>query len=240
MADKKIIAVVGATGQQGSGLVKAILADPAGGFAARAIARDPNSDKAKELARLGAEVVAWDVDDDESLKRAFAGAHGAYCVTFFWAHFSPERETAQGTAMARAAEAAGVKHVIWSTLEDSRKWIPLTDNRMPTLKEKYKVPHFDAKGEADQVFSSLGVPTAFLLTSFYSTGTSPTSSAPRATSTFRAGSTPGSRPSAPGSAKTRDAFPSSSDTLWREDSRACPDPSLPPPCSPGRRIGRLH
>ncbi len=167
MADKKIIAVVGATGQQGSGLVKAILADPAGGFAARAITRDPNSDKARELARLGAEVVAGDVDDEESLKRAFAGAYGAYCVTFYWAHMSPEKEKAEAAALARAAKAAGVKHVIWSTLEDSRKWIPLSDNRMPTLMEQYKVPHFDAKGEADQVFTSLGVPTTFLLTSFY-------------------------------------------------------------------------
>ena len=167
MADKKIIAVVGATGQQGSGLVKAILADPSGGFVARAITRDPNADKAKALARLGAEVVAGDVDDEESLKKAFAGAYGAYCVTFYWAHMSPEKEKAQATAMARAAKAAGVKHVIWSTLEDSRKWIPLSDTRMPTLMERYKVPHFDAKGEADQVFTSLGVPTTFLLTSFY-------------------------------------------------------------------------
>ena len=167
MAEQKVIAVVGATGQQGSGLVKAILADPAGGFAARAITRDPNSDKAKELARLGAEVVAGDVDDEESLKRAFAGAYGAYCVTFFWAHFSPEKEKAQAAAMARAAKAAGVKHVIWSTLEDSRKYIPLDDSRMPTLQGQYKVPHFDAKGEADQIFTSIGVPTTFLLTSFY-------------------------------------------------------------------------
>jgi uncharacterized protein YbjT (DUF2867 family) len=167
MADRKIIAVVGATGAQGSGLVKAILADPSGGFAARAITRDPNSAKAKELARLGAEVVAGDVDDEASLQKAFTGAYGAYCVTFFWAHFSPEKEKAHAAAMARAAKAAGVKHVIWSTLEDSRKWIPLSDNRMPTLMGQYKVPHFDAKGESDQVFTSLGVPVTFLLTSFY-------------------------------------------------------------------------
>ena len=165
MADKKIIAVVGATGQQGSGLVKAILADPSGGFAARAITRDPNSEKARELARLGAEVVAGDVDDEESLKRAFAGAYGAYCVTFFWAHFSPDKEKAQAAAMARAAKAAGVQHVIWSTLEDSRKWIPLGDDRMPTLMGQYKVPHFDAKAEADAAFA--GLPTTYLLTSFY-------------------------------------------------------------------------
>jgi len=167
MADKKIIAVVGATGAQGSGLVKAILADPSGGFSARAITRDPNSEKARELARLGAEVVAGDVDDEASLTKAFAGAYGAYCVTFFWAHFSPQKELAEATAMARAAKAAGVKHVIWSTLEDSRKWIPLEDNRMPTLQGKYKVPHFDSKGDADQVFTAQGVPTTFLLTSFY-------------------------------------------------------------------------
>src|SRR6202034_4841968 len=95
MAEKKVIAVVGATGAQGGGLVRAILADPDGGFAARAITRDPSSDKAKELAALGAEVVAGDVDDEASLAKAFAGAHGAFCVTFFWAHFSPEKELAE-------------------------------------------------------------------------------------------------------------------------------------------------
>ena len=146
MADKKIIAVVGATGQQGSGLVRAILADPSGGFAARAITRDPNSDKAKELARLGAEVVAGDVDDEASLTKAFAGAHGAYCVTFFWEHFSPEKEMAQATAMAKAAKAAGVKHVIWSTLEDTRKWVPLNDNRMPTLQGQVQGPALRRQG----------------------------------------------------------------------------------------------
>lgn len=167
MAEKKIIAVVGATGAQGGGLVRAILSDPNGGFTARAITRDVNSDKAKELAKLGAEVVAGDVDDVESLKRAFKGAYGAYCVTFFWAHFSPDKEIANATAMARAAKEAGIQHAIWSTFEDTRKWVPLSDNRMPTLMGKYKVPHFDAKADADHAFTDLGVPTTFLLTSFY-------------------------------------------------------------------------
>jgi uncharacterized protein YbjT (DUF2867 family) len=167
MPDKKVIAVVGATGAQGGGLVRAILSHPSSGFAARAITRDVNSGKAKELAKLGAEVVAADVDDVESLKRAFHGAHGAYCVTFFWAHFSPEKEIAEAPAMAQAAKHAGLEHVIWSTLEDTRKWVPLSDNRMPTLMGKYKVPHFDAKGEADQVFRDLTLPVSFLLTSFY-------------------------------------------------------------------------
>jgi len=88
-------------------------------------------------------------------------------VTFFWTHLSPEKELAEAGAMAQAAKRAGVKHVIWSTLEDTRKWVPLSDDRMPTLMGKYKVPHFDAKGEADGLFTQLGVPTTFLLTSFY-------------------------------------------------------------------------
>jgi uncharacterized protein YbjT (DUF2867 family) len=167
MAEKKIIAVIGATGAQGGGLVRAILNDKSGGFMARAITRDPKSEKAKELAKMGAEVVAANVDDEGSLKEAFAGAHGAFCVTFFWAHFKPEQEIAEATAMARAAKAAGVKHVIWSTLEDTRKWVPLSDNRMPTLGGKYKVPHFDGKGEADKIFGQVGAPTTCLLTSFY-------------------------------------------------------------------------
>ncbi len=167
MAEKKIIAVVGATGAQGGGLVRAIMSDKGSRFTARALTRDVDSDKAKALAALGAEVVTADVDDAESLKRAFAGAYGAFCVTFFWAHFSPEKELTQARAMAQAAKHAGLQHVIWSTLEDTRKWVPLSDSRMPTLMDKYKVPHFDAKGEADQVFSEVGVPATFLLTSFY-------------------------------------------------------------------------
>ncbi len=167
MAEQKIIAVVGATGAQGGGLVRAILADRAGGFAARAITRKPDSDKARALAAAGAEVVAADLDDEASLARAFGGAHGAFCVTNFWEHFSPEKEQAQARNMAAAAKAAGVKHVIWSTLEDTRRWIPLDDDRMPTLMGRYKVPHFDGKGEADAFFTAAGVPTTFLLTSFY-------------------------------------------------------------------------
>lgn len=167
MAEKKIIAVLGATGAQGGGLVRAILADPIGGFAARALTRDVNSEKAKALARQGADVVATDVDNPESLKKAFADAYGAFCVTFYWAHFSPEKEFAEAKSIAEAAKQAGAKHVIWSTLEDTRNWVPLSDNRMPTLMKNYKVPHFDAKGEADGVFTGMGLPVTLLLTSFY-------------------------------------------------------------------------
>jgi uncharacterized protein YbjT (DUF2867 family) len=74
MSDKKIIAVLGATGAQGGGLVRAILNDKSGGFTARAITRNVNSDKAKALASRGAEVVSADNDNEESLKKAFNGA----------------------------------------------------------------------------------------------------------------------------------------------------------------------
>jgi uncharacterized protein YbjT (DUF2867 family) len=167
MADKKIIAVIGATGAQGGGLVRAIHADPNSPFRARAITRNPGSDAAKALAKLGAEVVDGDVDDAASIERAFTGAHGAFCVTFFWAHLSAEKEMAEARLMAEAARKTKVAHLIWSTLEDTRKWVPLGDTRMPTLLGKYKVPHFDAKGEADQFFIKAGVPTTFYYASFY-------------------------------------------------------------------------
>src|SRR5438128_2362507 len=167
MPEKKIVTVLGATGAQGGGLVRAIQGDPDSPFHARAVTRDAHSEKARGLAALGAEVVSADVDDEESLKRAFDGATAAYCITFYWApHFSPERELAEAQNMARAAKAAGIAHVIWSTLEDTRKWVPLSDNRMPTLMGKYKVPHFDGKGEADSHFTA-SAPTTLLLTSFY-------------------------------------------------------------------------
>ena len=165
MTQRKTIAVIGATGAQGGGLVRAILADPQGGFAARAVTRDVDSDKAKELAALGAEVVAADVDDEQSLARAFEGAYGAYCVTFYWAHFKPELEISQARNMAGAARAARLSHVVWSTLEDTRTIV--RPDEMPTLMGKYKVPHFDDKAEADRFFRESGVPTTFLYASYY-------------------------------------------------------------------------
>lgn len=116
---------------------------------------------------MGALVARGDVDDERSLIEAFHGAYGAFCVTFFWAHFSPEKEAASARNMAQAAKTTGVQHAIWSTLEDTRQWIPLSDNRMPTLMDRYKVPHFDSKGDSNHLFTDLGVPVTFLLTSFY-------------------------------------------------------------------------
>ncbi len=165
MADKQLITVVGATGAQGGATARALLRDP--GFAVRAVTRDPDSDAARALAEAGAEVVRADIDDEASLVAALEGAYGAFFVTFFWAHFSPEVEQAQAQRMARAAKTAGVEHAIWSTLEDTRRFIPLDDDRMPTLMGQYKVPHFDAKGSANHFFNDAGVPTTFLQTAFY-------------------------------------------------------------------------
>ena len=165
--DTKIIAVVGATGAQGGGLIRAILDHPGEGFSARALTRDPDSEKAQALKAQGVEVVRADLDDEASLADAFAGAFGAFCLTNFWEHFSPEKEIEQAGKLARAAKAAGLSHVIWSTLEDVRDFVPLSDDRMPTINGRYKVPHFDAKGEANHFFIDAGVPTTLLNTSFY-------------------------------------------------------------------------
>ncbi len=163
----RLIAVTGATGAQGGGLARAILARPQAGFALRAVTRDPDSAAAQALAAAGAQVVRADLDDPDSLAAAFQGAHGAFCLTNFWEHFSPEREEAQAANLAAAVAAAGVRHAIWSTLEDVRDSIPLDDSRMPTLMGRYKVPHFDAKGASDACFLRSGVPTTLLRTSFY-------------------------------------------------------------------------
>lgn len=167
MSDKKIIAVLGSTGAQGGGLVRAILDAPDGPFTVRAITRNADSAKARELADRGAEVVEATLDDEGSLRAAFEGAHGVYVVTNFWESMSADVELAQAATAARAAKAAGVAHVVWSTLEDTREVIPVSDERVPVLQDRYTVPHFDAKAEADAFFRDAGVPTTYLRTTFY-------------------------------------------------------------------------
>jgi uncharacterized protein YbjT (DUF2867 family) len=167
MSNKKIITVFGATGAQGGGLVRAILADRAGEFSVRAVTRDVNSDKSKALAQSGAEVVAANIDDTNSISKALEGAYGAFFVTFFWDHFSAEKEQQEVRNFIQAAGKSDLKHVIWSTLEDTRNWVPLDDDRMPTLHGQYKVPHFDGKGASDRLFGEAGLPATILRTSFY-------------------------------------------------------------------------
>ncbi|MFI5729253.1 NmrA/HSCARG family protein [Kribbella sp. NPDC051587] len=179
MTERKLIAVVGATGSQGGGLVRAILDDASGTYAVRALTRSAKSASAQALAAAGAEVVEADLDDEASLRKAFEGAHGAFVVTNYWVTRTPAEEAARTRAemelqqaenAARAAKDAGVAHVIWSTLEDTRLHFGETD-RVPSLDDgRYKVPHFDAKGEADELFTKYGVPSTFLRTTWYYDG----------------------------------------------------------------------
>ncbi|MFE9069162.1 NmrA/HSCARG family protein [Streptomyces violaceusniger] len=170
MSEKKVIAVAGATGAQGGGTARAILADPNSGLTVRALTRNPDSSAAKELAELGAEVVRTDFDDEPTVHKAFEGAYGAFLVTNFWAHGSAAKETEEIEVLVRAAKNAELRHVVWSTLEDTRELLPLQDERMPVLQEKYNVPHFDAKGEGNELFRQAGVPTTFLNTTFFFQG----------------------------------------------------------------------
>ena len=164
---KKLITVFGATGAQGGGLARAILAEPKGDFAVRAVTRKPDSAAARALSRAGAEVFVADLDDAPGVARAMQGAYGAFCITNFWEHFSPEKELAQAETLAAAAAAAKLQHVIWSTMEDTRNTIPVGGGQMPVLSGKYNVPHIDAKGEANHFFLDRGLPVTLLHTSFY-------------------------------------------------------------------------
>lgn len=166
MTGKKVIAVVGATGAEGGGLARAILADPTRQFTCRALTRNPESESARALAAAGAEVVQADLDDEQSLRAAFEGAHGAYCLTYFWERFSADVEIERAAHLARAAKAAGVRHAIWSTWEDVRDWFPLDDPRMPTVQSRYKVPFFDSRAEGSRYFAEQEVPTTYLLTTY--------------------------------------------------------------------------
>lgn len=162
--DKKIIAVLGATGSQGGGIARAILAGEQ--FACRAITRDITKPAAQALVAAGSEVVAADLDDIESLKVAFTGAHGVFAVTNFWEHMSPAQEIQQAANIAEAAKEAGVSHLIWSTLEGTRD-LPLDgDAQMPRLSDDgSRVPHFDAKNDANAHFADL--PATLLITSYF-------------------------------------------------------------------------
>ena len=169
MSGKRIITVLGATGAQGGSVVRAIASDPTGGYVARAVTRDRA--KAADLLALGVEVVEADLDDEASLRRAFDGAHGAFVVTNWWEPPAPDsawasrtaREQGQAANAARAAAATGLRHVIWSTLADTRPYLP----DAPRQEAGYTVPHADGKAEANAFFLDAGVPTTFVTAPMY-------------------------------------------------------------------------
>src|SRR5438132_7170102 len=135
--NKTLIAVIGATGQQGGGVVRALQAH--GQFKVRALTRSP--DKNRELAE---EVVEADLDKPETLKVAFEGAHGVFLVTNFQEAGTDELK--QATAAIRAAKDAGVKHFVWSTLPDVEA----------IRGGKFNVPHFTGKAKIDRVVKEAG------------------------------------------------------------------------------------
>ncbi|MFO1295135.1 MAG: NmrA family NAD(P)-binding protein [Rubrivivax sp.] len=136
------------------------------GFAVRALTRHPHGAPARALRDAGAEVVHADLDQPATLRRAFAGAQGLFAVTSYWSHHSPEAELRQAAHIADGRWRR-VPHVVWSTQEDTRRWVPLEDEQMPTLRGGWKVPHFDAKGAADELFRRRGVPLTRLAPSLF-------------------------------------------------------------------------
>jgi uncharacterized protein YbjT (DUF2867 family) len=134
---KKLIAVVGATGQQGGAVVRALQAGNQ--FKVRALTRNPA--KHRELAD---EVVQADLNRPETLTAAFEGAHGVFLVTNFWEECADEVK--QATAAVRAAKDAGVKHFVWSTLPDVEA----------ISGAKFHVPHFTGKAKIDRIVNDTG------------------------------------------------------------------------------------
>jgi hypothetical protein len=110
--------------------------------------------KSTELARKGAEIIIADIDDKASMHKALEGSYGAYFVTFFWAHFDAEKEKEQARHMALAAKSGrSTTCYLGQHWKDVRKYVPLEDKSMLLSWQKYKVPHFDAKGESDPFLS---------------------------------------------------------------------------------------
>lgn len=156
------VAVCGATGQQGGAVVKNLL--KSGKYQVRALTRKLEQPAVTSLRESGVEVVVADFDRPDSLRDAFSGCELAFVVTNFWEHMDAKREYRQGCNLMDAAESAGVTHLVWSTLEDTRKDKYL-DN-IPYLGE-YKVPHFDEKGRITEYAKTKRFQRTDLYTSFY-------------------------------------------------------------------------
>src|SRR5712692_1611596 len=146
---KKLIAVIGSTGQQGGGVVRALRAG--GKFKVRALTRNPDKHRA-----LADEVVEADLDRPETLAATFRGAHGVFLVTNNWEPGTDERK--QATAAVRAAKDAGVEHLIWSTLPDVEA---ISGGR-------FNVPRFTGKAKIDPIVKAAGFAShTFVIPPFY-------------------------------------------------------------------------
>lgn len=148
-----LVLVIGATGAQGGSVARYLLRR--GKFAVRALTRNPESAKARELRALGAEVVRGELDDRASLRSALRGAYGVFGVTSFWEHF--EKELDHGRNLINAIAGAEVEHFVFSSLPSVRI----------TSRGELKCPHFDQKHELETYGRVLGIPATFVHVAFY-------------------------------------------------------------------------
>jgi uncharacterized protein YbjT (DUF2867 family) len=151
--ERRTILVTGATGAQGGSVVRHLLERDS--YAVRAFTRNPDSERARALAKQGVEVVAGDLEDADSLRAALDGCYGAFGVTNFWEHF--DREAQQGRNLVDAVADAGIRHFVFSTLPNVKA---LTGGEI-------EVPHFDIKGEMEGYARERGVPATFAQMAFY-------------------------------------------------------------------------
>lgn len=163
------VAVLGATGQQGGAVANALLKQEDGPTVV-ALTRNPDSAKAQALKAQGAQVRQADLNDVESLKRAFDGCDGAFVLANFWEGMNVDVEMQQYKNAADALKATDtMKRVVYSTLEESVIPGVTTDDFkvLHTHKETGKmfVPHFDGKARAESYFE--GLPVTFMVTSCY-------------------------------------------------------------------------
>ncbi|RFU74814.1 hypothetical protein TARUN_7438 [Trichoderma arundinaceum] len=159
----KILTVFGATGNQGGSVVEAVLTDPdlSQEFTIRAVTRDVNKPGAKKLASKGVELVAADMSSAQSVAPAVQGAHTVFLVTNFWESMSADVEISQGKAVVDASKAAGVKHIIFSSLINATK---ASNGRLPNIS------HFDGKAKIEEYIRSSGVPGTFVLPGMFMSG----------------------------------------------------------------------
>ena len=151
--ERPLILVTGATGAQGGGVVRHLLAR--GRFRVRAITRHPDSPKAQALAQAGVEVMRGDLADASTLPAALAGVYGVFGVTSFWEHY--EAEYGHGKNLVEAVAASEVQHFVFSTLPHIKA---ITGGLLD-------VPHFDLKGRLEEMTVALGIPSTFVHVAFY-------------------------------------------------------------------------
>ena len=140
-----VILVTGATGQQGGATARELLA---GGHRVRAMSRKPDSEAAKALVKLGAELVVGDLNDADSLRRALTGAWGVFAVQDTW-EAGVEQEEVQGKRLAELAKAAGVQHFVYASVGSAHR--------------NTGIPHFDNKWQVEQRIRALGFPSHTVL-----------------------------------------------------------------------------